>query len=300
MRVWPTFILLVLFAQSSDDPMVVVRNIPKRYREDWRLFCNVCNHFIWTVHDKLNKSIQVGDEHDFESRVGFRLDSNGKKHNLKQKSIDVTRSEIKITEVMDEDICKSMKVDAVLYNRTSKRKEGVRMLQKDQLFNKTSDLRFTKRRKYVAKANLYCAEIYQRFYDEVIEAFTSENLSSRDSFCRDIVDSRCQFITELPKVVFKPKRNATKGKDGAKRPDLKTEDLHNGTDAESNATQSGDLTSRPEGAEETESLEENEVEGQPLGKTDPDQPDQSKLRANVERSSVESGKHEESKKHEEL
>jgi len=299
MRVWPTLILLVLFAQSSEDPTFAVRNIPKRYREDWRLFCNVCNHFIWRVNHKLNKSIQAGDEHDFESRVGFRLDSNGKKHNLKQKSIDIRRSEIKITEVMDEDICAGMKVDAVLYNKTSKK--GVRMLQKDQMFNKTRDLGFSKKRKYVSKANLYCAEVAYLYYDEVIEAFTSENLGSRDSFCRDIVDSRCTFITELPLVKFKPiVRNAKKGKDKVKRPDLKTEDLYNGTDAESNATQSGDLSSRPEGAEETESQEENEGDGQPLGKTDPDQPDQSRVTANVERSSVESGKDEESKKHDEL
>jgi len=281
MRVWPTFILLVLFAQPSED-LDIVRNIPKRYSKDWRLFCNVCNHFIWRVNDKLNKSIQAGDEHDFESRVGFRLDSHGKKHSLMQKSIDIRRSEIKITEVMDEDICSTLKVDAVLYNKKSKKKEGVRMLLKDQKYNKTSDLGFSKKRKYVGKANHYCAEVYQRYYDQVIEAFMSENFGCRDSFCNDHVDSRCPLITELPKIVFKPViRNATKnlkGKDVSKKSgiDLNQED-HN----ETNAT--GNFSNKAEADGETKSQKENEVESQPQ--------EQSELVQNVENKPQEPEKH---------
>jgi len=296
MRVWPTLILLVLFAQhsASEDPTDIVRNIPKRYRKDWRLFCNVCNHFIWKVNDKLNKSIQEGDEHDFESRVGFRLDSNGKKHNLMQKSVDIGRSEIKITEVMDEDICSMMKVDAVLYNKKSKAKEAFRMLQKDQLYNKTRDQGFSKKRKYVAKANLYCAEVTQRYYDEVIEAFTSENLGKRDSFCRDYVDSRCPLITTLERVVFKPvvkKAKEVKGKTDPKKED------HNKTDAETDAAQFGN-TSNETDVRETESQEEHEVTSQPQGGTDPEQPEQSL--GKPKESSLESAEQEASNKHDEL
>jgi len=300
MRVWPTFILLALLAHPFEDESNTVRNIPKRYSKDWRLFCNVCNHFIWRVTDNLNKSIQAGDEHDFQSRTGFRLDANGKKHSLKQKSIDIRRSEIKITEVMDEDICASMKVDAVLYNKKSKKKEGVRILLKDQEYNKTSTQRLSKKRKYVGKANLYCAEIYQRYYDEVIETFTGENMSLRNSFCTDHVDSRCPFTTELPKIVFKSViRNAKKSNKGKDRGRKKTSgDLNQEHHNETNTT--SDFSNKDEVVGETESREENEVKRPPVEETTPERGEQSELIENVEQSSEESDKLQEPKKHDEL
>jgi len=299
MRVWPTFLLLFLFAQPTKWPKDMVRNIPKRYRKDWRLFCNVCNHFIWSVNDKLNKSIHEGDEHDFESRVGFRLDSKGKKHNLKQKSIDIRRSEIKITEVMDEDICDSIKVDAVLYNKKSKKKEGVRMLLKNQQYNKTKDLGFSKKRKYVGKANLYCAEVYQRYYDEVIAAFTSENIGGRDSFCNDHIDSRCPFITELPKITIKPpgkttKNNASKEIFNQTVSGEQNQEDHNETNA------SGNFSNKTEVVGEKQSREENEEKRQPLEETAPEKGEQSEPIQNVERSSEKDIKPEEPEKHNEL
>jgi len=214
MRVLLSFIWLLLLARPSDErenvaQSISVHKIPKRYSKDWRLFCNVCNHFIWRVQDRLKKSIQEGDEHDFESRFGFRLDSNGKKQSLKTKSVDIMRSEIKITETLDEDICKLMKADAVLYNKTSEMKEGIRILKKDQKYNKTKELGFSKKKKYTGKANTYCAEVYQRFYDEIVWTFTSENTGSRVTFCRDNVDSRCPSALDLEPVIIK---NTTKNK----------------------------------------------------------------------------------------
>jgi len=293
MRVWPTFILLVLLAKPSEDPTDSVRNIPKRYSKDWRLFCNVCNHFIWRVGDNLNKSIQAGDEHDFQSRVGFRLDSNGKKHSLINRSIDIRRSIFKITEVMDEDVCGSIKVDAVVYNKKSEKKEGLRMLLKNQKYNKTKEQGVSKKRKYVGKANLYCAEVYQRYYDEVIEAFTNENMGSRNSFCRDYVDSRCPLVTDLPKIVFKskkdPKRNSTRARDKKNTSGDLNQEHHN----ETNTT--GDFSTKAEVLGETKSEEENEVHRQPLESSE--RGEQSELIENLERSSE---KPQEPEKHSEL
>jgi len=288
MRVWPTFMLLVLLAKASKDPTDIVRNIPKRYSEDWRLFCNVCNHFIWRVGDNLSKSIQTGDEHDFESRTGFRLDANGKKHNLKQKSVDIKRSVFLITEVMDEDICAALKVDAVLYNKTSKKKEGLRILLKDQKYKKTKDLGRSKKRKYVGKANLYCAEVYQRYYDEVIEVFMSEKMGSRKSFCSDYVDSRCPLVTELPEVVFKSK-NATKSKKDRGNKNT-SGDLNKKHHNETNTT--SDFSTKAEVLEETKSREENELQRQPPEEKTPERGEQ--------RLSAESDKPQESEKHNEL
>jgi len=244
----------------------------------------------------LNKSIQAGDEHDFQSRVGFRLDANGKKHSLMQRKIDIRRSVFKITEVMDEDICKSMKVDAVLYNKKSEKKEGLRILLRNQKYNKTKDQGLSKKRKYVAKANLYCAEVYQRYYDEVIEAFTSENMGSRNSFCSDYVDSRCPSVTDLPKVEFKSK-NDTKSK-AARNRDKKNKsgDLNEEHHNETNTT--GDFSAYAEVLGETKLQEENEVQRQPL--ESPERGEQSELIENLERSSEESDKPQEPEKHSEL
>jgi len=226
MRVLLSFIWLLLLARPDERENLAqgissVHKIPKRYSKDWRLFCNVCNHFIWRVQDRLNKSIQEGDEHDFESKFGFRLDSNGKKQSLKTKSVDIMRSEIKITETLDEDICKLMKADAVLYNKTSEKKEGIRILQKDQKYNKTKELGFSKKKKYVGKANTYCAEVYQRFYDQVVETFTGENTGSRVTFCRDIVDSRCPSALDLEPVIIKNTTKKSKRSKKKKKKDVK-------------------------------------------------------------------------------
>lgn len=293
MRVWQSFLLLVLLAQPSEDPREVVHNIPKRYKKDWRLFCNVCNHFISSVKTNLNKSIQDGDEHDFGSRVGFRLDSEGKKRNLKQRKVDIMRSEIKITEVMDEDLCKGMKVDAVLYDKKSKLKEGVRMLQKNQKIDIPKNLAYSRKRKYVSKANLYCAEIAQRFYEQVIETFTSENIGSRDSFCTDHVDSRCPLVSELPTVIIKPKKKKARtfaGEDGSKS---KVDQIT------SNASVVEESESE-EGLEEPLAATEGEGKSQLLEETAPEQVKESLAPEEVEPSSVESDIPEESEKHDEL
>jgi len=213
MRVVQLFMFFILFLETSE----AIHKIPKRYRKDWRLYCNVCNNYINAVISRLKDSIKIGDEYDIELRFGFRLDSEGKKKSLKKKSSNINKSEIKLSNVLEEHICGTMVAYEVLYNKTSQFKEGVMMLQENQKYDRPKGLGLSSKPKYVGKANIYCADIAQRFYDDIIDLFIRKEVSTRVLFCPDYVDSRCLPATELPEVIFNDPDNSDLSKSTKKR-----------------------------------------------------------------------------------
>jgi len=192
---------LVLFLLGVTSKSKRVKNIPTRFEKDWRLFCNVCSNFVRALDKDLEETVNRDGELGWESKVGFRLDSNGKKKH--KDAVDARRSEINIIESLEKGLCDEMKAHAVLYDKTLEDKPAERMLREREKYEKTVKQGFSKRQRYVNMANLYCAEINHRFYDEVVEAFTREDEHVRDSFCRDNVDSRCGLMSDLPKLKFK-------------------------------------------------------------------------------------------------
>lgn len=205
---------LVLFLLGVTCKTKPVSNIPKRFENDWRLFCNVCSNFIRTLDKDLEEAVKRDGELGWESKVGFRLDSHGKKKH--KATVEARRNEITIIESLEKGLCDEMKAHAVLYDKTLKDKPAERMLQEREKYDKTVKQGFSKKQRYVNMANLYCAEINHRYYDEVVEAFTKEDEHARDSFCKDNVDTRCGLMSELPKLKFKkvkkPKNETAKWK----------------------------------------------------------------------------------------
>jgi len=150
----------------------------------------------------------------------------------------------------------------------------------------------------VGKANVYCAEVSQRYYDQMIAAFTSENIRGRDSFCNDHVDSRCPFITELPRIKIKPPRNTTKN---LKSKEILSQKLDGGLNQEhhNETNTSGNFSNKTE-VGKTLSQKENEVKKQSPEGTAPEKVEQSELIENVEQSSEEYDKSQEPVNHNEL
>jgi len=183
-----------------------VRNIPRRYEKDYRLYCNVCNNFVHNVELEVNKT----DEHH-DIKLGFRLDTKGKKVYDK---VNYKNSEIRMSEILDKDICKDMSISSVLYLKNAKNKPGVRMLVKDEKYKKDSDHGFSKKTKYVNRAKTYCADIHQRFYDEVLKNFVNEDSSVLEDLCAQVVDERCQKQSScpFPRKIKKPKKKKKEDK----------------------------------------------------------------------------------------
>jgi len=175
-------------------------NIPERYRKDWRLFCNVCNNFIREV--KIKRANKTGDrEYDFELRTGYRLDSAGKMES--PKLTDITKSEIKLTEILDSDICKErMKSAQVVYDKSLEGNLPVRMLLKNETFSETKTLKLSRKRKNVNKANWFCAQVNDLFYEQIVEAFTGSDPNDIEQFCKTRVDDRCGLLSGLTRPSF--------------------------------------------------------------------------------------------------
>jgi len=204
---------LVLFLLGVTSKSKPVRNIPKRFEKDWRLFCNVCSNFVRTLDKDLEKAVKEEGKLGWESKVGFRLDSKGKKKH--KDAVEARRNEIIIIDSLEKDLCDEMKAHAVLYDKTLKGRPAERMLREREKYNKTETQGFSKKQRYVNMANLYCAEINHRFYDQVVETFTRKEEHVRDSFCVDNVDSRCGLMSDLPQLKFKKAAKKPKEEEAA-------------------------------------------------------------------------------------
>jgi len=200
-----TAILLTLFFLNYSGSEIVSEfqeesHIPERYRKDWRLFCNVCNNFIREV--RINLLNKTGDrEYDFELRTGYRLDSAGKMES--PKLTDITKSEIKLTEILDSDICKGrMNAAQVVYDKSLEGNLPVRMLLKNETFSETKTLKLSRKRKNVNKANWFCAQVNDLFYEQIVEAFIGSDSNAVEQFCKARVDYRCGLLSSLIKPSF--------------------------------------------------------------------------------------------------
>jgi len=185
---------LVYFLALSYLVHAKVRNIPKRFQKDWRLCCNVCNIFIHRYDNLLNISKQDAPEYDYDSKIGFRLDANGKRQNLKQKKVDVYKSEVKLTEALDVDICFMNKAIAVVIDPMVNR--PVRILQQTGSNNKYHGFKLSRDHKFVSRANLFCTDFKETFYDKIIDEFYSRGSEATDTFCKINLDSRCNLWHE--------------------------------------------------------------------------------------------------------
>jgi len=221
--------VLLLFCLEVTSKNEQLSNIPNRFEGDWRLFCNVCNNFVRALDKDLDDAVKRDGELGWDSKVGFRLDSKGKKKH--KEAVEARRSEINIIDSLEKGLCDDMKAHAVLYDKTVKGKPAERMLREREKYSKTVKQGFSKKSRYVKRANLYCAEINHRFYDKMAEAFSRKEEHIRDSFCADNVDSRCGLLSELPQLKFKKAAKKPKEESAKWKPDPNSKEnvfLHKG------------------------------------------------------------------------